>query len=458
MKFIHYIIICLAFIIVGCSPSLGPDIDENGMIHIKYTESDADFPNPERGWIVNSYFHSADASPFKLNSMEMHRRLNRTVLLVLYSLTDFMESDISQDYLDLIQENFKILRKGGMKCVLRFAYKNDMYETGHPWDASPEWVHRHIEQLKPLMQQNSDVILCLQAGFIGVWGEWAYTDHFVSGPQSVADHSLRKEVVMALLDAMPQDRQIALRTPMFKRKMFLYSYKDTLTLETAHSGSIASRICGHNDCFGADSNDMGTFTEGGSRDLWKKDTRYVLMGGETCQVYNYCNCVGSQKDLADYHWTYLNYGGKGITQWKLQGCWEDISRRLGYRLSITEVSHTAEPKAGKDFELVVNIINTGYAAPMNPRDVEFVLVNENGDRKVYKCHDADPRFWMAGESVTLSKTIELPENAEGEYTIFLNLPDGRASLRNDARFSIRLANDDIWDEQTGYNKIVQITL
>jgi hypothetical protein len=458
MKFIHYIIICLAFIIVGCSPSLGPDIDENGMIHIKYTESDADFPNPERGWIVNNYFHSADASPFKLNSMEMHRRLNRTVLLVLYYLTDFMESDISQEYLDLIQENFKILRKGGMKCVLRFAYKDDMYETGHPWDASPEWVHRHIEQLKPLMQQNSDVILCLQAGFIGVWGEWAYTDHFVSGPQSVADHSLRKEVMMALLDAMPQDRQIALRTPMFKRKMFLYSYQDTLTFETAHSGSIASRICGHNDCFGATENDMGTFTENGSRDLWKKDTRFVLMGGETCQVYDYCKCEGSQKDLEDYHWTYLNVGGRGIAQWKQQGCLETITKRLGYRLSLTKASFTSRPKAGKEFDIFLHIKNSGYASPMNPRDFEFVLMDSEGNRHIYRYDDIDPRFWMAGETTVISRTITLPEDAEGEYTLYLNLPDGRASLRNNPRYSIRLANDDIWDEQTGYNIITKFKL
>lgn len=436
---------------------MGPDINRNGMIHKTFIESEKDFPNPERGFTLNQAVYSATDTPYSAKAMETHRKMNRTLIVAIYYLTDYMESDISQDYLDLIQENFRILRRGGMKCVLRFAYKDDMTETGHPWDASPYWVHRHIQQLKPIMQQNSDVILCLQAGFVGVWGEWAITDNFVQGPKTEADHALRKEVMLALLDAMPQDRQIALRTPMFKRKMFLKDYTDTLTFETAHSGNYASRICGHNDCFGADAADMGTFIEKGSRDLWKKDTRFVLMGGETCQVYSYCHCDNSMKDLEEYHWTYLNYGGKGVAQWRQEGCWEEVARRLGYRLYIKEVRHTAKPRAGKEFKIEFDISNSGFASPMNPRDVELVMVDAEGNKRAYK-YNVDPRFWFAGETVTLSKTITLPEEAAGEYTIYLNLPDGRLSLRNDPRFSIRLANDDIWDEKYGYNKIAQITL
>lgn len=458
MDMIRNIIVCLAFIFVGCTPIMGPDIDNYGRIHKTYTESELDFPNPERGFMTAINFASASDKPLNQTRLDVNRAFNRTLFYIGYYLTDFMESDISQEYLELIEKNFIELRKGGMKCIPRFAYKTDMYETGHPWDASPEWVLRHIEQLKPVLERNSDVILCLQAGFVGVWGEWAYTDHFVQSPQSPADHALRKKVMLALLDAMPKDRQIALRTPMFKRKMFLYSYQDTLTFETAHSGNISSRICGHNDCFGATENDMGTFTENGSRDLWKKDTRFVLMGGETCQVYDYCKCEGSQKDLEDYHWTYLNVGGRGIAQWKQQGCLETITKRLGYRLSLTKASFTSRPKAGKEFDIFLHIKNSGYASPINPRDFEFVLMDSEGNRHVYRCNDIDPRFWMAGKTAVISRTIILPEDAEGEYTLYLNLPDGRASLRNNPRYSIRLANDDIWDEQTGYNMITKFKL
>ena len=39
-------------------------------------------------------------------------------------------------------------------------------------DATPAQVLAHIAQLKPYLQANKDVILGLQAGLIGVWGEY----------------------------------------------------------------------------------------------------------------------------------------------------------------------------------------------------------------------------------------------------------------------------------------------
>ena len=41
-----------------------------------------------------------------------------------------------------------------------------------------------------------------------------------------------------------------------------------------------------------------------TREYWKKDTRYTLMGGETCAVSSYCECPVTMKDMEDFHWTY----------------------------------------------------------------------------------------------------------------------------------------------------------
>lgn len=434
--------------------------DSVGLIHKTFSESDAVIANPERGFYDGKDFYSASSYPLTKALLKRSRINKRTLLYTGYYLTDYMESDIDVKYLDLIRSNMQTLRTEGMKCVLRFAYKTDMYETGHPWDASPEWVARHIEQLKPIFQEYSDVILCLQAGFVGVWGEWAFTDHFVQSPNSVADYALRKKVVEDLLDALPKERQIALRTPMFKKFMFLDSYSDTLTMETAYNGSDVSRLCGHNDCFGATSNDMGTFVGKLTKDFWKSDTRYVMMGGETCQLSIYCKCEQSLKDMEDYHWTYLNagYNTSVINRWKDDGCYEEVELRLGYRLSLTEVSHTRKPVPGKDFKIILNIKNSGFAAPMNPRDVEFVFVDGNGKKTVYELSDIDPRYWFADETHIIDKTIELPADASGKCALYLNLPDPKETLHDSPLFSIRLANDDIWDETTGYNKIAEFAL
>lgn len=457
----HIAVAFLTLALSGCSPERLMDVEDEAMqtmTTIEFVESDEVLVNPERGFHLSKNFRYVDSTPITTGYVKVNRKLKRTLFYTGYYLTDYMESDIAPEYLSMIRRNMSALREAGGKCILRFAYKTDMSDAGHPWDASPEWVIRHIEQLKPIMQEYGDVIFCLQAGFVGVWGEWCFTDHFVSDPQTPEEHAQRKKVMVALLDAMPKDRQIALRTPMFKKHMFLDSYSDSLTLETAFNGSDLSRICGHNDCFGADRSDMGTFVGKITRDFWKSETRYVLMGGETCQVSNYCKCGQSLKDMEDYHWTYVSSGGDVTKRWKEDDCYEEMERRLGYRLSLKEVSHTSAPEAGHDIQVVLSLRNTGFAAPANPRAVEFVLIDGKDNRTVYELKDVDPRYWFAGEDVVLDRMISIPADASGRCALYLNLPDPKPTLHDNPLFSIRLANDGIWDEEKGYNKLIEFTL
>ncbi len=437
------------------------------LARVTFTESDKVFPNPERGFYFVDDFGSADDKPITSSVLIANRKLNRTIAYHGYYLTDFMESDISAEFIELIRKNMQALRDGGAKCVLRFAYtdfeptlNDSMPEDFKGRDASVEWVLRHIEQVKPILQEYGDVILCYQAGYVGVWGEWYYTDHFVSGPQTPEEHSLRKSVVDAMLDALPQDRQVALRTPMFKRMMYAEDYTDTLTVETAHNGSDRARIGAFNDCFGASQSDQGTFSGSESREYWKKETRYVFMGGETCALSTYCRCEGSLKDMEDYHWTYLNseYNSKVLSRWRTDGCMNEIERRLGYRLSLYDAFCSPNAESGEDFRIVLRIKNTGFSSPINPRGFELVLVDGKGVETVYEFEDIDPRFWFAGETVTIDKVIKLPSGASGDCTLYLNLPDPEDTLHDNPLFSIRLANEAVWNEESGYNKVLEFTL
>ena len=107
---------------------------------------------------------------------------------------------------------------------------------------------------------------------------------------------------------------------------------------------------------------------------------------------------------------------------------------------------------------MLKIRNTGFAAPVNPRLAELVLVDGNGNRTVYEMNDVDPRYWFAGETVTIDKTIKLPEDAAGDCRLYLNLPDPKPTLHDNPRFSIRLANDGIWNDELGYNKVMEFNL
>ena len=424
-----------------------------GMKHIEFSESDEIFANPERGF----YAAWTDRSSFSLNSniIASARTNCMTLYYIAFYPTDYMTSkSLPESYLSKIRSTLKTLRDNGAKCILRFAYSNDTDEK--PWDPTPEVVLGHIASLKPVLQEYSDVILTLQAGFIGVWGEWYYTDNFVMDPNTTEDHKLRKQVVDAMLSALPEDRTVSLRTPKFKRMMYADSYTDTLTIRTAYNKSPKARISSFNDCFGASDNDYGTFFSEAEREYWKKDSRYTIMGGETCGVSDYCTCNASLKDMEDYHWTYLNseYNQSVINRWESSGCLNEIKRRLGYRLSLTDVYHSVTSVAGQKFNVRINLENTGFAAPANGRCVELVLMNEDGRKFTYNLsQEVDPRYWFANGKYTIETFLELPEDATGAYTLYLNLPDPKETLKSNPLYSIRLANAQIWDKNTGYNKL-----
>ena len=442
---------------VSCNKN-GETNQYDGLAHETYVETDDVFPNPERGfYFVNSY-HSASDSPMNSKITQAQRSLNRTLVYMGYYPKEYMDGDIAPEFLELMRKNLQVLREGGVKCILRFAYSDS--ESERPWDPKPEIVQKHIQNITPVLQEYGDVILVFQAGFVGVWGEWYYTENFVSNPNTPEKHALRKEVTDAMLAALPADRQIALRTPMFARMMYADSYTDTLTIETAHNGTPRSRISAFNDCFGASSNDTGTFSGEQTREFWKADTRYVFMGGETCGLSSYCTCEASLKDMEDYHWTYLNsaYHGGVLTRWRTDGCMPEIERRLGYRLSLTDVYNDKTAAAGQDFRVVLKLKNSGFSAPINPRGVELVLVDGNGKKTVYEQNDLDPRYWFAGQEVVIDRLVKIPADATGECTLYLNLPDPKPTLHDNPLFSIRLANENVWDEETGFNKVATFTL
>ena len=424
--------------------------EDLGGVRLSFTESSKAIVNPERGFYKAVGDIRSAGSPISTSAAKAVRAEGMTLAYVGFYLTNFMDGDISQAYLDMIQKSMDAFRNAGIKCVLRFAYQNS--ESSKPWDAPVDVVLRHVEQLTPILQKNEDVIFLLQAGFVGVWGEWYYTANFKMNPSSDADYEPRRKLTRALLSALPKSRQIALRTPQFKMRMFNLALKDTLTATTAHDGSDLSRIAGHNDCFGASSTDYGTFdNENNDRTFWKFDSRYTIMGGETCQVSDFCTCDASVKDMEDYHWTYLNsgYNGSVLNRWKSSGCMDGITNRLGYRLVLKDVFYSENPSKGSPINIKLRFCNYGFAAPMNPRNAEIVFVAQDGTQNRFKL-TIDPRDWYPGWHVVETE-FDLPSD---NGTFYLALED--PLLPGRPEYSIALANDGVYDNNTGWNKLFEL--
>ena len=105
--------------VCGEDPCQCPGPDPENTIY--YTESDEIIANPERGFLVQVYYESNDINKTASAKSLQNNRESQQITLYLHSyyLTDYMESDISQAFLDRMEANFKALRAGGCKAVLR---------------------------------------------------------------------------------------------------------------------------------------------------------------------------------------------------------------------------------------------------------------------------------------------------------------------------------------------------
>ena len=139
---------------------------------------------------------------------------------------------------------------------------------------------------------------------------------------------------------------------------------------------------------------------------------------------------------------------------------DEIKRRLGYRLVLDKAYPTQDPKAGEHYAVVLTLRNVGFAAPVNKRNVELVLVSQANaaEKYVFLQSNIDPRFWFAGDTITTTLHAQLPATMSGNYKVYVNLPDPYLTLHDKPEYSIRFANKDMWNEQTGYNYLTTLEL
>lgn len=450
----------LLFIACDPTPQPNPDpepdpVPADSLTRIVLTEdSVTNFANPERGFHHFCEFNTTSPKTLYASTLNSYREQGFSLVVTIYYMPDFRDCAITEEWLNIIRQNMVILRENGFKCILRFAYTNS--ESQLPHEAPVDTVLMHIAQLKPILQENADVIFTMEAGFVGTWGEWYYTTYFKASPVTKADFETRRQVLDAELDALPSTRMICVRTPEFKMKCFDWGLADTLTRETAYDGSAKARIAAHDDAFMANSSDMGTFNSSTQRKFWEADTKYTIYGGESCQPGTYANAENSIAQMRAMHISYLNtdYHKSVIQGWQKEGRLDEIKRIIGYRLVAQNVGYK-KATANQPFRLEVVLTNRGCSSPKNPRDLYMILVDKATGKAYSNKLEDDPRFWFSDETQIISSLFNVPA---GKYDVCLYLPDPEPTLTADPRYAIRFANENVWDEKTGYNHLAEITV
>ncbi|MBX3252629.1 MAG: DUF4832 domain-containing protein [Chitinophagaceae bacterium] len=397
-----------------------------------------------------------------------------------FYLTGFTGKNISRDGFDDMQMFFDRLRTLGKKAVLRFAYEKDF--LGRATDGpTVDDIQRHAEQLKPFLEKNKDVILVVQAGMIGAWGEWHSSFHHLEGSEET-----KRQIMKIICEMAPTDRQIQVRIP---------AYKNLLDDDSIHY----NRISFHDDFIVIKPHEWDGGMHEGTPFFNQivKESPYLLIDGELpwgswsvnkdkdnpgsswlvdgvqtsrqlfLQHYTSLSAIHNYKEnRSEDKFSMMYWKETPITEQFLianrmpfspdyfmnskgqktgRNVFDYIRDHLGYRIELQSLKYATD-KQGTSID--ISFINRGFSTIINKRPVYLVLIDRHNNVTELET-DADITSWqpyMPSDTacIPLVHHIQYHINnsilKSGGYKLGLWIPDDSKTLRYNPRYAIRCAN------------------
>ena len=121
-----------------------------------------------------------------------------------------VSQDLTEDALNVLQQTFDNIRANKGFVIVRICY--DPWYNGRS-NVTPEhkWVMRHVEQLAPVLSKNTDVIVALEMGMHGAYGEM-HSDTSIT-------YDRVAEAVNLMLRNTPPELKILTRTGNYSAKV-----------------------------------------------------------------------------------------------------------------------------------------------------------------------------------------------------------------------------------------------
>ena len=307
-------------------------------------------------------------------------------------------------------------------------------------------------------------------------------------------NAITLEITQKLLEVVPASRPIGIRYPLAKAALLegevSADLSEPLSSDTAYQDTLRARLGAINDCFLASPDDFGTYYYGGipgleseadiaaqierEKNYLSRDNLFVPMGGETCADEPYTNpnfesfVAYAKSELERMRWTTLNIDYNPETLSALGDYIEEVKTKLGYRFVLERSSLPETAEASSEVALELTLNNTGYASPFNPRGLEVVFRSADGTLitrpiTIDRADNTDPRFWQPGETQNITLSVAAPDEA-GDFEVLVSLPDPllpnvvmyEVDAQTASGYAIRLANEGVWEAETGLNKLGHI--
>lgn len=539
---------------------------------LDYTETPVDIQNPDRGFVKSNDDHTSDGplilpvsgnmaisqwtgkpwdmqyQPLTLGGVNPDRpvvttnvRVDPGVVQFYIDLRHFSSRSrlnntgtitygttqpITADALAVLREALLFVRDSTNSTVhLRPTYDGMGWSYRDRYDTEPEgmstvagsehltWIEYHLLQLKPIFHEFEDIIMVVDAGTFGPWGE-------IHTSTLSRDPAANTMLLNTLLDVIPPSRSI-----MVKAGQVVPWYNATYGTDISYSlgghfalddksivpppppGSPQSRFGIFDDSYErgnsardrflnlvrGQKNFFGGELGGGTydpSDIYTTPPALLYTSAFYRTAYLCAEWSGGRmrpleqfpytKDNIDVDITFPHnnktvrvlydpvYEGKNVLEY--------FRDRMGYRLVLREakVSERVEQNGTLRFE--GKIQNVGFGNVVNRKNVSVILKPKAGSESYMVLTNLDARDWQAAEagpngempdsratntdawrdvnfSVRVSEFGEVPA---GDYEIYLKINDPKEASRN--KRSIQFANPNVWNASLGANLIGSTTV
>ncbi|MDR0430977.1 MAG: DUF4832 domain-containing protein [Tannerellaceae bacterium] len=475
--------------------------------------------NPERGFRLEVALDVTDGA-FMCNSQEFREAAfyleeqieeykDEKVSLVQTSfyLTGTIGREITEDEFKVMEGFFETLRKNGLKAILRFAYETgNVNEETAPTEKD---IVTHTKQLRKILRENRDVILVLQAGFVGARGEWRHSSNGLEKSDET-----KKNILENICSMIPGERMVQIRTPELKQLLdpssgyySRVSYHDDFIAIRKHprDEGLSEGTSGHKQMVdesqfllidgnlpwgkwsvakGSNNVNAGWIIDGLETARRLSQQHYTSLGivhnykehgaKEKYSMMYWKETPVTEKFLSENNMPYSpNYFRKKDKTKVERSVFEYIRDHLGYRIELQKFKTNKQWNLKKKNRVELSLVNRGFATLFNEHAVYFVLIDAN-DRVAFRIRTQDDvRFWHPHRPID-KKRFPIPHTVKadivmeggtidkGTYKLGLWMPDESKHLMFDSRYAIRCANSDVewWvspDKKYGVNILTTIT-
>lgn len=475
--------------------------------------------NPERGFRLET---AVDIVDHKENPTEQlitlsHKYASDSVSLAqsYFYLTYIIGQEISDENIKTMQTYFDELERRGMKAVLRFAYEKDFMNRA-PVGPRLADALAHLDQLKPFLEKNKELIFVVQAGVIGAWGEWHSSVH---GLENSPEAQIA--ILMKLLTVVPTNKQIQVRLPIYKNLLkenpeqygrlsfhddFIVIKPDRWDGEMHEGTKNFQQMVDESPYLIVDGELPWGFWSIGN-DPNSPSTGWIIDGLQVARrlflqhysslsiIHNYKEQPSSRTFGESYDPEYsMNVWKKTwITEESLRhykmpvsahyfekrdgskakrNVFDYIRDHLGYRIELHKLYLPQALSTHHQNSLRLELQNKGFATVHGNHAVYWVLIDAN-DEVTEIATSVNPFDWQPfqpGDSTYTSLThsirsnISLPTSLKpGNYRLGLWMPNDSNQLRYNARYAIRCANGNVtwWiskEHKYGVNLLTTINI